>query len=302
MPPFLSKNDQVQLIATARSVSKLEIKPAIKIIESFGLKVKYNKKLFDEQNIFSGTKKQRIKELQQALNNTNIKAIFFARGGYGSIQIIDDIDFRKFSKNPKWLVGFSDVTTILIHLYQQHKINSIHGPMPFNFHKTDTVSINNLFSLLQGKLNAIKIKHHMLNNIGKTSGIIIGGNLSILCSLIGSSSSLPFNSNYILFIEDVDEYVYHIERMTYTLDRARILKNIKGLIVGGMTNLMDNKQAFGKTAYQAIHDIVKKYNYPVCFNMPLGHDKINHPIIIGSYVDLEVNAQFSKLEYRQYVK
>ena len=302
MPSFLSDQDQIELIAPARAVSKTDIAPAIKIIESFGLKVKYNKNLFNKENIFSGTKKQRIEDLQLALDNKETKAIFFARGGYGSIQIIDDINFANFSKNPKWLVGFSDITTILIHLYRQYQINSIHGPMLFDFQRTTPLSIKKLFNLLKGDLNGdlntIEADHHMLNTIGTTSGIIIGGNLSILCSLMGSRSFFNLNKDHILFLEDVDEYIYHIERMMYTLDRGGVLKKIKGLIIGNITNVMDNKQAFGKTVYQVIHEIVKKYNYPVCFNWPLGHDKENHPIIIGAHVELEVNSECSKLKYQ----
>ncbi len=295
MPSFLSDHDQIELIAPARSVSKKDIDSAIKIIESNNFSVSYSKNLFDYKDIFSGTKNQRIHAFQKALDNPKTKAIFFVRGGYGAIQIIDDIDFSIFSKNPKWLVGFSDITTILMHVYSQYRINSIHGPMPFNFQKTESLSINNIFNLLRGNLKKIEFPAHKLNKTGITSGILIGGNLSVLCSLIGSPSFMRTHHDTILFIEDVDEYIYHIERMMYMLSRSGFLKRIRGLIVGKMTNIMDNKIAFGQTVYQVIKTIVKQYNYPVCFNAPIGHHKNNNPIIIGSKITLDVNSESSKI-------
>ena len=295
MPSFLSDHDQIELMAPARSVLKKDIDLAIKTIESNRFSVVYSNNLFDHKDIFSGTKDQRASNLQQALDNPKTKAIFFARGGYGSIQIIDEIDFSNFSKNPKWLVGFSDITTILIHVYSQYRINSIHGPMPFNFQKTDPLSINNIFNLLRGNLTTIEFSPNKLNKMGVVSGTLIGGNLSVLCSLIGSNSFTKIHDDTILFIEDVDEYIYHIERMMYILSRSGFLSQIKGLIVGKMTNIRDNKIAFGQTAYQAINNIAKQYNYPLCFNAPIGHNKKNNPVIIGSKIQLNVNPKFSKI-------
>ena len=299
MPSFLSDHDQIELIAPARSVLKKDIDSAIKIIESNRFSVVYSNNLFDQKDIFSGTKDQRASNFQQALDNPKTKAIFFARGGYGSLQIIDDIDFSKFSKKPKWLVGFSDITTILMHVYSQHRINSIHGPMPFNFQKTDLLSINNIFNLLRGNFTNIEFRPNKLNTMGVASGTLIGGNLSVLCSLIGSSSFNKIQDDAILFIEDIDEYIYHVERMMYILSRSGVLSRISGLIVGKMTNIKDNKIMFGQTVYQAINSIVKQYNYPVCFNAPIGHHKKNNPVIIGSKIQLDVNLKFSKIYIRE---
>ena len=303
MPSFLRDGDQIEIVAPAKFISKPDIKSAVELIQSHGFKVKFNKSLFSKVDVFAGTIEERIKNLQSAFNENETKAIFFARGGYGSIQIGDYIDFAIFSKNPKWLVGFSDITTILLHTYMRYQVNSIHGPMPsgvpYNFKKTDRECVDMMFNLLKNKLKDITTDYHNLNKIGTSFGIIIGGNLSILCSLIGSPSFLDLREEYILFIEDVDEYLYHLERMMYILDRMGLLKKLKGLIVGQMTNIMDNEISFGKTTYQLISDITKKYNYPICFDFPIGHNKKNHPIIIGAKVKLEVNDLFSRIHYQK---
>ena len=302
IPPFLLNQDKIEIVAPARCVEKNEIDLAINIIEMFGFRSNYNISLFHQKDIFAGTKKQRIESLQLAIDNQETKAIFFARGGYGSIQIIDDIDFTVFCKNPKWLVGFSDITTILTHVYQKYKIQSIHGPMPFNFQNTEMASLTQVFNILKGKLDGMSFPPHRLNNVGVVSGEVIGGNLSILCSLIGSRSFMDLNTDSILFIEDVDEYIYHIERMMYTLERSGVLKKIKGLIVGKMSNAKDNKIPFGKTAYQAISDIVEKYEYPVCFNVPIGHGESNYSIVVGAKIELEVTKNSAKIQYFQHDK
>ena len=297
MPSFLKEGDQVQIIAPAKFVDQLEINYAIEILKNSGFKVNINENLFNKNAVFSGTKQERINNIQSAFENKNIKAIFFARGGYGCIQIIDHINFNHFIKTPKWLVGFSDATTILVDLHVRHKINSIHGPMPYNFKQTNKDSIKMTINTLKGKKPNIKIKYHNLNKLGKSSGLIVGGNLSILCSMLGSLSFLDLKNDYILFIEDVDEHLYQIDRMVHTLYRAGVLKRIKGLIVGQITGVKDNEISFGKTAYEIIQDITKEYNYPVCFNFPIGHGEKNHPVIIGAKINLEVNNMFSEMHY-----
>ena len=297
MPPFLSYQDKIEIIAPSKFVFKKDMLAAVRTIESYGFVVQFNDKLFLKKDVFSGNKKQRIHNFQSALNNKETKAIFFARGGYGAIQIIDHIDFTDFKKNPKWLIGFSDIAIILMHLYSNYNVNSIHGPMPFNFQYTNKISIKRLFNMLKGKVNQIQIKHHEFNNLGSSCGLIIGGNLSILCSLIGSTSFIDLNKDHILFIEDVDEYLYRLERMIYVLERAGIFKKIKGLIIGQFTKSLDNQIQFGKTPYQIIYSIVSKYNYPIAFNFPIGHGSTNYPIIIGSEVQLDVNSSYSKLEF-----
>jgi len=297
MPTFLKEGDLIEIVAPSKYINKIDIQKAINLIQSHGFNVKITPNLFNKKNNFSGTIKERTNSIQLALDDCKTKAIFFARGGYGAIQIIDYINFKEFSNNPKWLVGFSDITIILIHIYMQHKIKSIHGPMPFNFNGTDKESLERLFKLIKGEIINFKSKSHKLNKPGIAQGVLIGGNLSIICSLIGSKSFMDFHENYILFIEEVDEYLYHLERMIYTLDRLGFLKNIKGLIVGQMTNMMDNKIVFGKSSYQIIRDIINKYDYPVCFNFPLGHSKENMPVIVGSVVNLKINEYVTEINY-----
>ena len=188
---------------------------------------------------------------------------------------------------------------ILMHLYSKFNISSIHGPMAYSFKNIDHNSANLMIDLLKGKKTNITVKHSEFNIEGTTYGKLIGGNLSIICSLIGSESMLSFDEDYILFIEEVDEYLYHLERMIYMLDRAGVLKKIKGLVIGQMTGIMDNDISFGKNPFQSIVDIIKKYNYPVCFNFPIGHEKKNYPIIIGSKIKLEVTDAYSQIHYEQ---
>ena len=297
IPPFLQKGDSVEIVAPAKFISKSEVDVSVKILESWGLSVKLKSEVFNKHNVFSGTILERKTLLQEALDDINTRAVFFARGGYGTIHVLDQVDFTTFKKHPKWLIGFSDITILLSHIQCLYNIASIHGPMIYNFSNTDSNNIVSLFELLSGDKVIITAPTFFKNRLGVTTGKLIGGNLSILCSLLGSESLRFEGADFILFIEDVDEYLYHIERMFYTLDRAGLLKNIKGLIIGEMTELKDNDDSFGKTFEEIIFDIVKKYNYPVCFNFPIGHGSQNHPVIIGADITLEVKSDFVKMNY-----
>ena len=295
-PKFLKRGDQIEIIASARYFSRKELILAINNIESFGYSVKCDINFDNKKDIFSDSKTNRIRLLQRALDNKDNKAVFFARGGYGTIQLIDYINFDLFIKSPKWVVGFSDITIVLMHIFYQYNVKSIHGPMPYNYKYTLPKNITELFHVLSGKFNEITIKGHDLNNEGDCSGILIGGNLSIISSLIGSQS-IKTQKNTILLIEEVDEYLYHIERMMYTLKRSKLLANLNGVIVGSMTNIKDNDDSFGKNAYQIISDICNQYNYPICFNFPAGHNKNNHPLVMGQKINLNVTQNSCTLKY-----
>ena len=297
IPPFLKEGDEIEIVASAKFISEIDLSNVIKFFEQHNLSIKFHNTIFHQHNVFAGTIDQRINNINSAIADTQTKAILFARGGYGSIQIIDYIDFHKLSNNPKWLIGFSDLTMILMHLYSKFNISSIHGPMAYSFKNIHQNSANLMIDLLKGKKTNINVKHSDFNITGTTDGKLIGGNLSIICSLVGSESIMSFDEDYILFIEEVDEYLYHLERMLYMLDRAGILNKIKGLVVGQMTGIMDNERPFGKTPFELILDIVKQYNYPVCFNFPIGHEKKNHPIIMGAKIKLEVTASYSQIHY-----
>ncbi|MBJ04586.1 MAG: LD-carboxypeptidase [Flavobacteriales bacterium] len=289
VPPYLVKGDLIEIIAPARYVTQEDINFSIKLVEKAGFKVKINSSVYQQHNIFGGTLLSRSNNLQNALDNSESKAILFARGGYGTIQIIDKINFIQFKNSPKWLIGFSDITVLLSHIYSVFNIQSIHGPMAFNFKRTNLNNLNALFDVLQGQSKNLKCPSSKFNKTGSASGTLFGGNLSVLCSLIGSRSFPLNDAKIVFFIEDVDEYLYHLERMIYTLDRCGFFNKVQGLIIGEMKNILDNEIKFGKNINNLILDIVDKYDFPVCFDFPFGHNRNNTPLVFGANVKLEVN-------------
>ncbi len=285
-PPFLKKGDKIGIISPARKVSKEDVQPAVELFNNWGLGVVFGKNLFHQDNQFSGTDAERAEDLQTMLDDASVKAIISARGGYGTLRIIDRIDFSKFKKHPKWIVGYSDITVLHSHIHT-FGIETLHATMPINFIKhaeaTDTIR-----KALFGEKLAYKIESHPLNKIlfpATIQGDVVGGNLSLLYALTGSFSDINTNGK-ILFIEDLDEYLYHIDRMMLSLKRSGKLAHLKALIVGGMTDMKDNTIPFGKTAEEIILDTVKEYNYPVVFGFPAGHIDKNFAIYFGKRVRL----------------
>lgn len=292
IPPYLKEGDKVVIIATARKISDEELNPTIAILNSWGLTAELAPNLFKSHHQFSGSDEERTEDLQWALDHKTAKAILVARGGYGTLRIIDDVDFTEFKKNPKWLIGYSDVTVLHSHL-QNMGFVSLHATMPVNFlkHEEATLSIK---QLLFNERICYQIPVHPLNKEGSAESEVIGGNLSLLYALSGSSSELDFE-NKILFIEDLDEFLYHVDRMMLQLKRSGKLKNLAGLIVGGMSEMKDNSISFGQNAEEIIFDAVKEYNYPVCFNFPAGHIDENMAFYLGKTARLHVtkdNVQF----------
>ena len=287
IPEKLVVGDKIGIISTARKITKEELSPAIKALESWGLKVVLGTNLFKEDDQFSGTIEQRTNDLQSMIDDNSIKAILCARGGYGTVQIIDAINFNNLKNNPKWIIGYSDVTVLHSHL-NNLGIASLHASMPINFESNTNESLLSLKNTLFGNLNNVECKAHPLNKFGKIEGDIVGGNLSILYSLSGSQSDINTASK-ILFIEDLDEYLYHIDRMMMSLKRNGMLGKLKGLIVGGMSDMNDNSISFGKTAEQIILDHTKDYDFPICFGFPAGHLSDNRCIRFGTHSVLEIN-------------
>ena len=283
----LNIGDKIGIISTARKISLEELKPSIKLLEEWGLKVVFGKNLFEEDNQFSGTVTQRSSDLQSMIDDDSIKAILCARGGYGTVQIIDKVDFSHLIKNPKWIIGYSDVTVLHSHLHQLG-ITSLHATMPINFEKNTPKALESLKSALFGLGNLTEINHHHFNRFGKVEGEIVGGNLSILYSLLGSDSDINTDGK-ILFIEDLDEYLYHIDRIMMNLKRNGKLKNLKALIIGGMSDMNDNTIPFGKTAEEIILEYIKEFDFPVCFNFPAGHLDDNRTLVFGKECILEIN-------------
>ncbi len=293
LPPFLKKGDKIAIAATARKVSLEELSGAIDTFKLWGLRVVFAPGLFETENQFAGTDEKRAASFQSVLDNPEIKAIICARGGYGTIRIIDKIDFTQFQTKPKWIIGFSDLTVLQSHLVQNFGIPGIHGPMAFNFsaERANPESIEFLRNTLFGEASAISFSKHGLNqNESNIQGVLVGGNLSVLYSILGSESALNTDSK-ILFLEDLDEYLYHIDRMMQGLKRAGKLKNLKGLVIGDMGDMKDNAIPFGKNAYEIIADAVKEYHYPVVFGAPCGHEKKNLSLIIGSTYNLNFTNQ-----------
>lgn len=298
--PNLKTGDAVAIVSTARKISKAEIQSAIDLLESWGLKAVIGKTIGAEENQFAGNDSFRVSDLQQMLDSTNIKAIWCARGGYGTVRIIDNLDFTSFKKYPKWIVGYSDVTVLHSHL---HKLGfeSLHAPMPIDIEKQSDEAIRCLKKSLFGE--AFTIQYDLRGSLarpGMAAGELVGGNLSILYSLCGSASAIDTKGK-VLFIEDLDEYLYHIDRMMQNLKRNGYFNQLAGLIVGGIDDMRDNTKAFGfktdnpygKTAKEIIAEAVAQYDFPVCFDFPAGHTNDNRALVLGRNVTLEVGEQIS---------
>lgn len=294
IPPVLKKGDTVAIVASARKISKEEIEPAVEILKAWGLNVLFSPHLFASHHQFGGTDEQRISDFQWAIDESEIKAVFMARGGYGILRIIDYIDFSGFKNAPKWIIGYSDVTILHNHLLNEG-VASIHGTMAFQFTR-DAESTESLRKILFGEKIEYETEPYFMNRNGKAKGELVGGNLSLLYALSGSVSDHD-PSGKILFIEDLDEQLYHIDRMILQLKRSGKLKNLKGLIVGGMSEMKDNNVPFGRTAEEIISDAVKEYSYPVCFNFPAGHIPRNLAFYIGKDVELKVDENGGRLCY-----
>jgi len=289
IPPKLKVGDKIGIISTARKISLQELTPAITILGSWGLEVTFGKNIFKKDNQFAGTIEQRSADLQSMVDNKDIKAILCARGGYGSVQIIDNIDFSSLQKNPKWIVGFSDVTVLHSHL-NNLEIATLHATMPINFAKNTDKALESLKNVLFGNEKNLECKAHPFNKYGKVEAEIVGGNLSILYSLLGSESDINTDRK-ILFIEDLDEYLYHFDRMMMSFKRNGKLENLKALIVGGMSNMNDNDIPFGETAEEIILQHTKGYDFPICFGFPAGHLDDNRAIKFGVKSKLEITAK-----------
>jgi muramoyltetrapeptide carboxypeptidase len=288
-PPYLKKGHKIGIVAPARKISKEEMQLAIDTFEKWGLEVVLGKNLLGSDNQYSGSDEQRVEDLQKMLDDVSVRAVISARGGYGTLRIIDKLNFKQFQEKPKWIIGYSDITVLHSHIHQNFEIETLHATMPINFHK-DEESVQTMKQVLFGEKVSYKINSHALNRKGKVEGFLVGGNLSLLYALKGSKSGIS-TSGKILFIEDLDEYLYHIDRMMISLKRAGKLSHLAGLIVGGMSDMKDNPVPFGKTAEQIIADAVKEYDYPVCFGFPVGHEVKNLALTLGRKVKLNIGEK-----------
>lgn len=286
-PAYLKAGDKIGFVASARKINPLELAEATDYFESWELEIVLGDHLFAESNQFAGSDELRAQDLQQMLDDPEIKAIVFARGGYGTVRIIDQINWEKFIKQPKWLIGFSDITVLHSHIHQNLGIETLHGIMPLNYPTASNEAISSIRTALFGEELKYKIESHPMNRRGYVEAPIIGGNLSILHNLSGTISDIDTKGK-ILFIEDLDEYYYHVDRMMLNLKRSGKLDHIAGLIVGGMTEMHDNPISFGMNAYEIIQNVIKDYSFPVCFEFPAGHFSDNRALIMGRNVKLDV--------------
>ncbi len=294
-PEFLKPGDTVAIVATARKIDAATLEPAVKLLESWGLHVVLGRSIGKEENQLAGPDWLRATDFQEMIDNPSIKAVWAAKGGYGTVRIIDRIDFTNFRKKPKWIIGFSDVTVLHSHINNMG-IETLHAMMAISAKSATPDAIETLRKSLFGEKLEYHIPSHEYNRNGKAKGEIVGGNLSVLYSILGSKSAIDYKGK-ILFIEDLDEYLYHIDRMMMNLKRNGYFDGVKAVIVGGMTEMNDNDIPWGKDALQIIQDVLKDYKFPVIYNFPAGHIKDNRALILGKTVTIDANDQEAVIKF-----
>ncbi|MCK9255378.1 MAG: LD-carboxypeptidase [Bacteroidales bacterium] len=292
IPEKLNKGDKIAIISPAGSVNPEFVKSASNLINSYQFQAIVFPSCLKKNFQFAGKDEDRLQDLQKALDDENIKAILCSRGGYGIIRILNKLNFEKFLEKPKWIIGFSDITNLHLAL-NKYNVMSIHGLMTKAMHEVpETVAVKNIFKILEGEKTKIICQSHKLNKKGEVEAEIIGGNLSIIYSLQATDFEID-TDNKILFIEDLNEYLYHLDRMMLSLKLAKKFDKLKALIVGSFSDMKDNQNAFGKTAYEIIAEHIAEFDFPVCFNFPLGHINNNMPIVCGQKYKLEIADKVS---------
>jgi muramoyltetrapeptide carboxypeptidase len=291
IPPYLKPGDTIGLVAPAGFMPFEKMQTCIETLQNWGYNLSFGNTTHSQsQNYFSGTDDERLADLQQMLDDKNIKAVLCARGGYGLSRIVDKLSFRKFKKNPKWIIGFSDVTVLHSHIFSNYKIASLHAPMAaaFNDEGFKSPSVESLRKSLEGVPSEYAFPGHDYNKEGKAKGQLVGGNLCMLAHLTGTSSDINTKKK-ILFLEDVGEYLYNIDRLFLQLKRSGKFKKLAGLIIGGFTDSKDTERPFGASVYELIYEQVKDYDFPVCFDFPVSHSKENYALKIGGKYSLDVS-------------
>lgn len=294
-PQYLKKGDKVAIVCTARKLDKAQAEVAADLLRSWNLEPVLGATIGLDDHQLAGSDAQRAADFNAQLADPTVKAIWCARGGYGTVRIIDLIDFDLLLSNPKWIIGFSDVTVLHNHI-NTLQMQTLHAIMAFSVPTCTAESISSLKQTLFGQQVSFVIAGNSNNIVGKAVGEIVGGNLSIIYSLLGSKSSIDTKGK-ILFLEDLDEYLYHVDRMMYNLKRNGLLEDLKALVIGGMTQMHDNEIPFGQNVQQIILSIVKEYNYPVVFDFPSGHLPENLALRLGATIDLNVEHKQVELVY-----
>jgi muramoyltetrapeptide carboxypeptidase len=294
--PYLKKGDKVAITCPAKKLP-IPMTDAVNLLTGWGLEVILGDTVNASYHQFAGDDAFRAADLQRFIDDDSIKAIICARGGYGTIRMVDLVNFTPLQTTPKWLVGFSDITLLHAHVIANYNLPCIHGQMPLNIPDASAYSLETLRMALFGDELTYNIAPNLHNRFGECTGTLIGGNLSLLLAISGSVSDTDYDGK-ILFIEDVGEYLYAVDRMLRALKRAGKLKNLAGLIVGGFTELKDNDIPFGQTLPQLVIDVVAEYNYPVCFDFPAGHVSNNCSLVLGSKLTLAVKTYGVEINYR----
>ncbi|NTE04651.1 LD-carboxypeptidase [Agrobacterium tumefaciens] len=302
IPPFLNKGDTIGITSPAGYITIEQVQPSILQMQNWGFNIKVGETIGKRDFTYGGTDDERLADFQKMLDDPNIKAIMCARGGYGFVRIIDQLDFTHFMRNPKWIIGFSDITILHCHLAKNYGIASIHSKMcnsfPDDWLKAEPIQIETILSIksvLTGQPLTYSAPANLNNRLGKVNGILIGGNLSIIETLSGTHSDLD-TKDKILFIEDTGEYLYSIDRMLWNLKRSGKLKKLKALIIGGFKIKPDDVgEEFGKTVYDIVLEKVAAYNYPIAFDFPVGHQRNNYALMCGLNHVLDVSATGSIL-------
>ena len=298
-PDYLKLGDTVAIVAPAGIVrDSVPINNAIQWLNSWGLHVKLGDNLYNNEHQFSGTDEERTSDLQKALDNKNIKAIWCARGGYGTTRIIDNLDFKTFLQKPKWVIGFSDITVLHNHIHTLG-VETMHAVMCTslkNQNKEKLESTKTFKLALFGEKIFYEIPSSKFNKTGSTSGQIVGGNLTLLQNMAGTVSSINTKGK-ILFIEEVGEYLYHIDRMLWGLKRNGYFDNCNGIIIGGMTKIKDNSAPFGKSIEEIVLDVTKGFDFPIIFDFPAGHDDLNLALYMGRKIKMKVGKKKSEIKF-----
>lgn len=298
IPPYLKKGDTIGLVCPAGYMPIEKVQTCLDVLQEWGYRVKIGKTVGGgSATYFSGADEERLADFQQMLDDDAIKVVLCARGGYGTGRIIDKIDFTKFRKQPKWIVGYSDVTVLHSHIYSHFYISTLHAPMAgaFNEDGFKNEFVRSLKNALEGKKLKYKCEVHEYNKKGEAVGELVGGNLALLAHLVGTDSDIKTRGK-ILFLEDVGEQLYNIDRMLHQLKRSGKLARLSGLIFGGFTESKDTDRPFGQSVHEILHEIVKEYDFPVCYDFPVSHTDRNYALKIGVGYKLKVGKSKVTLE------
>ncbi|WP_340154351.1 LD-carboxypeptidase [uncultured Winogradskyella sp.] len=300
-PPYLKAGDTVAIVAPSGILKsrEREVQQAIDLLKSWGLHAIVGKHVFSQSNHFAGTDEERCADLQNAMDDPKISAIWCARGGYGTVRVLDKLNYTEFKKNPKWIIGYSDITALHNQVHNEG-FQSLHALMCVSLTKdlNDVKeSISTFKSAIFGNPENYTLDGSQYNRKGETSGELVGGNLTMLHTMLGSDTSLD-TTGKILFIEEIGEYKYHIDRMLQSMKRAGYFDNLNGLVVGDMSRMRKNTTLWGTSVEQLILDALEEYDFPITFNMPAGHEKDNRALVLGKTVDLKVKKTGSKLSYQ----